>query len=346
MNTRKGFTLIELLVVVAIIALLAGMILPGLARAREYAYFTTCKNTLRQMGIGFLIFAGDNKGMLPERTFRCKVTYPDLTYAADRRTGTHTKWMYWGRGGPCGASGLDVVRDVYDDWVNHLGAGWNWDGNAEDQYIGKPGLPGKYLPVEMLWCPTVGRKNWVYDDDDPGWPAGTEQERDWLSRKMGLFGYFFHIGSHGCWSFQQGLTPNDGTAPNAHVLEGHGGASGSAGKRTEPFRPATKSRNMRSSNLPSAWIAVDATPIAGAYGNAYKRNVGHFGVPQTQSGLFRFNVIHVDGHVHDDIWKDTEIVNTWHYGGYWAHPYGWRWQTDTDYGFEKVPDFPARFDEN
>ena len=104
---------------------------------------------------------------------------------------------------------------------------------------------------------------------------------------------------------------------------------------------------MRSSNLPSAWIAVCPPPITGtAYGGVYRRNLGHFGVPQTRSGLFRFNVVHIDGHVHDDTWKDGEIVTTWHYGGYWAHPYGWRWQSNTDFGFEKVPDFPGRFDEN
>ena len=40
---RRGFTLVELLVVIAIIAVLAAIIVPGLSRAREYAYFTVCK---------------------------------------------------------------------------------------------------------------------------------------------------------------------------------------------------------------------------------------------------------------------------------------------------------------
>ena len=61
---RDAFTLVELLVVIAIVALLAALILPGLSRAREYAYFATCKSQQRQIGIGLLIYAADNRGSL------------------------------------------------------------------------------------------------------------------------------------------------------------------------------------------------------------------------------------------------------------------------------------------
>ena len=65
MKGRNGFSLIELLVVIAIVALLAAFVLPGLSRAREYAYFTSCKNSLRQMGIGFLIYGSSERGRVP-----------------------------------------------------------------------------------------------------------------------------------------------------------------------------------------------------------------------------------------------------------------------------------------
>ena len=71
MREREAFTLVELLVVISIIALLASFLLPGLSRAREYAYFTTCKSTLRQIGIGLTIYAGDNRGKMPEAYWRC-----------------------------------------------------------------------------------------------------------------------------------------------------------------------------------------------------------------------------------------------------------------------------------
>src|SRR6476660_8145010 len=56
---QKGFTLIELLVVIAIIALLAAILFPVFARARENARKSACQNNLKQIGVGILQYTQD-----------------------------------------------------------------------------------------------------------------------------------------------------------------------------------------------------------------------------------------------------------------------------------------------
>ena len=62
---RHGFTLVEVLVVISVISLLLGILLPVISKAREQCYRVICASNLRQFGMTFFSYAGDNNESFP-----------------------------------------------------------------------------------------------------------------------------------------------------------------------------------------------------------------------------------------------------------------------------------------
>ena len=142
---RRGFTLIELLVVIAIIAILAAILFPVFARAREKARQTSCLSNLKQLGLGMLMYVQDYDERFPS--------------------------------GPYSAGG--AAGPLWDGDTIHNG--WAWM-VYDDPTHGRPAVPSHiylrdiinpYVKNNQLWlCPSEGRgaecwssynlKMWLY----------------------------------------------------------------------------------------------------------------------------------------------------------------------------------------
>ena len=317
MRRCQGFTLIELLVVISIIALLASLLLPGLARAREYAYFTSCKNSQRQIAIAMLSFAANNKGKIPSVGATCtdgggsadnlKIGEPGL------------RWMY----------GSGAVSDFYGAMYCPKSPSTRWDGAGDTTWYGLPRLPGKYLPIEALFDPIVKVRAWGYGYNSLSRWADSEEHRDYIARKNKAIGYYLLIDEVGCDRYKKWNC-------TIHVLGyrdeacAHCGANCSAYWTCETgFRKKTNSKNVNVSTLPSVWTLTCGPPSDWSFD---RHHYSHFGVRRTIKGLWRFNALHMDGSVQDDVWREVPTSNGWMvtWPGGKGGVYGWPYKRDAN----------------
>ncbi len=97
-TVRGAFTLIELLVVIAIIAILAAILFPVFAQAREKARQTTCLSNEKQIGTGIMMYVQDFDGVYPQATDRNYVQWYNMVQPYIKNGETYQSLSY-GRGG-------------------------------------------------------------------------------------------------------------------------------------------------------------------------------------------------------------------------------------------------------
>lgn len=142
LKTNRAFTLIELLVVVAIIAILAALLLPALARAKDSARKAGCISNLRQVGIAVHIYANDNMGKIPYGPNAPAFTHPAEFYPS---TGSPTSLLSLRSGAPV-ALGLLLTNQLArtPKVLFCPGTDQFLDADAELQRVGTTQAQGSY----------------------------------------------------------------------------------------------------------------------------------------------------------------------------------------------------------
>jgi prepilin-type N-terminal cleavage/methylation domain-containing protein/prepilin-type processing-associated H-X9-DG protein len=210
MRNRKGFTLVELLVVIAIIGILAAILFPVFARAKERARTVSCLSNVRQVGTSFLLYLSENDDLMPVLdtnyvTAAWRYSWISATLPATINTSSQGDLFAQGFVGENKAKDLEMAYTTGFTIVNDLRS---------------------YMKTSKVWwCPNykVIATNMLLDGAKPGGPGEPIWAGDWYwtsyvfnfrlmaTQALGYYGYSPTVFT-GSWSGWPAWIINDYTA--------------------------------------------------------------------------------------------------------------------------------------
>jgi prepilin-type N-terminal cleavage/methylation domain-containing protein/prepilin-type processing-associated H-X9-DG protein len=180
---QNGFTLIELLVVVAIIAILASLLLPALSRAKEKAQWIKCQGNSKQLGLAWLMYAGDNAECVPPNRAGSNPQFPgwalgvqDWSLSSNNTNLSNIAGTNAVLGSYVGGNN-DVFKCPADRFLSKMQRAAGWSARlrsyAMNSQIGEVGDPEydspeyrRFLKESDLIGPTPS-ECWVFVDEHP-----------------------------------------------------------------------------------------------------------------------------------------------------------------------------------